>query len=168
MDIVLLVAALILAALILTMLEILTPSFGILGGLAVVAAAAAIVVAWHESSLAGLALLIALIVAAPLYLVFLVKWLPRTPMGRKLFLKNRIADPGEGTPEADVLEDMIGKIGTTETMLRPSGAVRVDGRRVVALAEAGTIDKGQPVKVIRSEGVNLVVRAATEDEAAES
>ena len=168
MDIVLLVAALVLAALILTMLEILTPSFGILGGLAVVAAASAVVIAWSESSLAGLALLIALIVAAPLYLVFLVRWLPRTPMGQRLFLKNRTAEAGEVTPEADVLEDMIGKTGTAETMLRPSGAVRVDGRRVVALSETGIINKGQTVKVIEAAGVNLIVRAVNDDEAAES
>ncbi|MHC4985054.1 MAG: NfeD family protein [Planctomycetota bacterium] len=168
MDIVLLVAALVLAALILTMLEILTPSFGILGGLAVVAAASAVVVAWSASSLAGLALLIALAVATPLYLVFLVRWLPRTPMGKRLFLKNRTAEAGEGTPEAELLEHMIGKIGTAETMLRPSGAVRVDGRRVVGLSETGIINKGRAVKVIGSAGVNLIVRAATEDEAAES
>ena len=168
MDIVLLVAALVLAALILTMLEILTPSFGILGGLAVVAAASAVVVAWSESSLAGLALLIALIVAAPLYLVFLVRWLPRTPMGQRLFLKNRTAEAGEGTPEADLLEHMIGKTGTAETTLRPSGAVRVDGRRVVALSETGIINKGQAVKVIKAAGVNIIVQAITEDGAAES
>ena len=168
METILLVAVLVVAALILTMLEILTPSFGILAGLAIVAAGSAVMVAWNASPVGGVVLLIALIVAAPVYLVFMVRWLPKSSLGQRLFLKNRIAEAGEGTPEADLLDHMIGKLGTAETTLRPSGAVRIDGQRVVALSESGIIYKGQTVKVIKAAGVNVIVRPVAEDQAPES
>jgi len=36
--------------------------------------------------------------------------------------------------------------------------VRIDGKRIVALSETGTISRGEKVKVVRSEGINVVVR----------
>ena len=158
-----LIVVLILAAMVLAMLEILTPSFGLIGALAAACVAGAIYTAWTLSSVFGIVLLIGVIVATPLYLVFLVRWVPRTRFGQKLFLKRIVVDLGEGTPEADMLEHMIGKTGTAETMLRPSGAVRIDGKRVVAVTESGIINKGQTVTVIKAAGVNVIVRAAAEE-----
>ena len=108
----------------------------------------------------GIVLLVAIIVIAPVYLVFMVRWLPTTAIGQRLFLKRLAVDAGEGTPEADTLGQMVGKTGLAETMLRPSGAVRVDGQRVIALCESGTIEKGQSVLVLRAAGANLIVRVA--------
>ena len=154
-----LIVLLVVAALVIAMLEILTPSLGILGTVAAACAAGAIYLAWEESAVFGIALLVAIIVVAPVYLVFMVRWLPTTAIGQKLFLKRLAVDAGEGTPEAGVLEQMVGKTGLAETMLRPSGAVRVDGQRVVALSESGTIEKGRSVTVLRASGTNLIVRA---------
>jgi len=159
MGTILLIVLLVLAALVIAMLEILTPSLGILGTVAAACAAFAIYLAWEESAAFGIGLLVAIVVIAPAYLIFMIRWLPTTAVGQRLFLKRAAADVGDGTPEADALEEMVGKTGTAETMLRPSGAVRVDGRRVIALSESGTIEKGQAVLVLRAAGTNLVVRA---------
>lgn len=158
-----LIVVLLIAAMVIVMLEILTPSFGLLGATAAACAAGAIYTAWGISSVFGIALLIAVVVATPLYLVFMVRWVPRTRLGQKLFLKRIVVDLGEGTPESDMLAHMIGKTGTAETLLRPSGAVRIDGKRVVAVAETGIINKGQTVTVIKAAGVNVIVRAAAEE-----
>ena len=155
-----LIALLILAALLIAMMEVLTPSLGILGTVAAVCAAGAIWLAWKESSAFGIGLLIAVIIVTPVYIVFMVRWLPTTSIGQRLFLKRAAVDAGEGTPEAGALEQMVGKTGLTETVLRPSGAVRIDNQRVIALSESGTIQKGATVVVLRADGANLIVRAA--------
>jgi len=54
----------------------------------------------------------------------------------------------------------VGRTGMAETLLRPSGAIRVDGKRIIALSESGIITKGQPVKVVRAGGSNVIVRKA--------
>ncbi len=155
----LIIVLLIVAAMVLFLLEILTPLFGALVALAIGALAWAVYIAWTGiSPVAGWVLLIAAVLGSPVYLYFLVKWLPNTPLGRRLFLKNFKAGRGDGTPEADELIELVGKAGTAETTLRPSGAVRIHGRRVIAVAESGMIEKGATVKAVRTSGMNLVVR----------
>ena len=154
-----LIFVLILAAMILLMLEVLTPTFGVLGALALGGMGYAVYLAFTQLSPAvGWVLTIVLIVCLPFYLILLVKWLPHTPLGRRVFLRKVRAQEGEGTPEAEKLEALVGKTGTTETVLRPSGAVRIDKQRVIALAESGMIEKGRKVKVIEAAGTNVVVR----------
>ncbi len=153
-----LITGLVVAAFVLTIVEVLTPTFGILTVVILGCLGGAVYLAWQLSVVFGVILLAALIVVMPVYVVVMIRWLPKTALGRMLFLRRIPADTGGGAPESDMLEAMIGKTGVAETLLRPSGAVRVDGKRVVALAEGGLIDKGQAVEVIRSEGVNVVVR----------
>ena len=151
---------LIAAALVLIVVEILTPTFGTLGLLAVVALAGAVWQAFTLSSAAGWGVLIGIVLLMPAYLVLLVRWLPRTSLGRRgVFLGKVESVVGEGTPEARTHESLLGKTGRAETALRPSGAVRIDGRRVPASAESGMIDRGQWVRVVRAGGMNVVVRA---------
>lgn len=165
---ILLIVLLILAALVISLFEILTPSFGILGALALGCIGLAVYLAWGLSQTFGIVLIVATVVAAPFYLVFLIRWLPTTALGQRVFLKRIEVGVGEGTPEAEALEAMIGKTGTAETLLRPSGAIRVDGKRVVALSESGMIDKGQTVKVIKAGLANVTVRLAEIDENTEA
>jgi membrane-bound serine protease (ClpP class) len=53
---------------------------------------------------------------------------------------------------------LLGREGVAETLLRPSGAVRIDDRRIIASAESGLIEKGTAVKVVRVTGNDVVVR----------
>jgi len=154
------IIALIFAALVLLLLEILTPSFGVLAAMAIAALAAAVYFGFTIHSTLGVVMILAMLVGIPVYLVYLVKVLPKTPLGRRLFLRNRKASPGEGTPEAVHLLALVGKTGTAETLLRPSGSVRIDGQRVDAIAESGMIEKDTPVKVIRARGTDVIVRVA--------
>lgn len=151
------IIALIVAGMVLLLLEILTPTFGILIAMGIAALAASVVLCFRESFVAGVVLLLALVVAMPVYLVVLVKWLPKSPLGKRLFLR-RAKEPGTGVPEAAEHEALVGKTGVAETLLRPSGAVRIEGRRVIASAESGMVQKGQRIKAIRAEGMNLIVR----------
>lgn len=52
---------------------------------------------------------------------------------------------------------LIGKEGIADTVLRPSGSVRIDNEIYDAKSEFGFIDKGTPVKVIRTEAGQIYV-----------
>jgi membrane-bound serine protease (ClpP class) len=55
---------------------------------------------------------------------------------------------------------LTGKTGVADTMLRPSGKVRIDDKMYDAMSEFGYIDKGEPIRVTRSEsGQVYVVKA---------
>ncbi|MGB2824119.1 MAG: NfeD family protein [Phycisphaerae bacterium] len=157
-ETVVLVIVLVIATMVLIVAEICTPMFGLLAVLALACAGGAIYFCYTLNDALGLAALIAVIIGLPVYSVAAVKIIPRTSLGRTLFLKRDSVQPGEGTPEADELKQYVGRQTTTETVLRPSGTIRVDGRRIVAQAESGMIGKGRSVRVIEAAGTHVVVR----------
>jgi len=159
MTTILLIIGLILVAMLLFLGEMLTPSFGVMSALGVGALVGAVILGFTVNTVLGIVLIVASMVGAPAYFIVMVHYLPRTRAGRALFLFRKGDDTGAGTPEADEHEELIGKTGTAETMLRPSGAVRIDGKRLIALSESGIIRKGTNVKVLRLSGSSLIVRA---------
>lgn len=70
---------------------------------------------------------------------------------------------GEGYQvAAGTSSTLLGKIGLSTTVLRPSGKVEIDGRPYDALSEMGMIDKDRKVKVVGQSAGSLVVRAEAE------
>lgn len=155
----LLITVLVLVAMVLIVAEICTPTFGVLAVAAVVAVGWAVYLVFAQfGQTAGMAAVVGAIVLLPVYTVAAIRILPRTALGRRIGLSHRKAQAGEGTPEAADLSRYVGRTTTADTSLRPSGFVRIDGRRVVAEAEAGMIIKGRKVKVIRAGGTSVTVR----------
>ncbi|MFW6154843.1 MAG: NfeD family protein [Planctomycetota bacterium] len=155
---VLLIAVLVIGGMLLIFAEICTPSFGLLGVSAAVCLGAAVWKCFAISSVLGFIALAVLIVGLPIYLSLLVRLLPRLPVGRRLMLRKLEGTIGTGVPEAIEYETFIGAEGVASSTLRPSGVVTIKGRRLVATAESGFIPYNTPVRVIRSTGMNLVVR----------
>ena len=54
----------------------------------------------------------------------------------------------------------VGKIAVVETVLRPAGKIRLEGNTYDAVSEGEFIDAGKKVRVLRSQGYALVVRAS--------
>ena len=54
-------------------------------------------------------------------------------------------------------KELIGKLGTAYTVLRPSGKVEIEGEIYDARSDIGFIEKGATVKVIRDEAGQLYV-----------
>lgn len=152
------IVLLVLAALVLLLFEFITPTFGLLGGLALAVLVGAVWLTFTLSSTAGVVMIVAFVVGIPAYVLLLARVLPRLPVGKRLFLRTKAKATGEGSPRVDDFQAMVGKIGTTETMLRPIGMVRVDGQRISATTEGGAIEKDQKVKIISAGIGNVVVR----------
>ena len=160
MTTILLIVALLVAALLLFAAEVCTPMFGLLAAAALGCLAWLTVLVFGLDQTAGVVTVVVLLVVTPVYLWAMVKYLPRTAIGRALQLRAERKKAGEGTPETAEQEALVGRVAVAETTLRPSGAVRVDGKRVIATAEAGFIEQGAKVRIIRAVGMNVVVREA--------
>ena len=156
------ILGLIVATMILVLCELLTPSFGILTFLALCTLVGAIWLAFTLSPAVGGLVLAGMVVGIPIYVYFLLKYMQRSRFGRKLFLERAEEKAGSGTPQVDRNAALPGKTGVTETTLRPSGAVRIEGQRIIARAETGFIGPGQTVRVIRAVGSDVIVRQVTE------
>lgn len=158
-----LIIILYLAAMVLILAEICTPTFGMLGVLAMGAIGWAVWLGYNEiDRLVGLGMLIASLIALPIYIITAVKILPKTRFGGRLFLRRKKAEPGEGTPEADELTRLVGRTAAADTVLRPSGTIRIDDKRIVAQAESGIIQQGSQVKILRAAGNRVIVRQVEE------
>jgi membrane-bound ClpP family serine protease len=58
------------------------------------------------------------------------------------------------------LSQLIGEIGVARSDLAPGGIVRAAGEEWTGASAAGNIPAGTPVRVVRVEGLALIVEAA--------
>ena len=159
----LLILVLLVGSLVLFAAEICTPTFGLLALAAVGCLVGAVYLCFTVSPALGVTVIVALVFLIPAYLWAMIKYLPRTALGRVLQLGTRTRDPGEGTPDAAELEALLGRTAVAETTLRPSGAIRAGDKRIIATAETGFIEEGATVKIIKAVGMNVVVREVREE-----
>jgi membrane-bound serine protease (ClpP class) len=82
-----------------------------------------------------------------------MRYLPDSPMARLFISRGTIGNIRAEQPE------LVGRTGTTLTVLRPSGAALIEGKRVDVVSEGQMIQKGSRIKVIETEGLRVVVRA---------
>ena len=102
------------------------------------------------------------VVMIPLLLVGAYRLLPKTRFGRNVILSGPVRERGDAIPDTAELLKLLGQVGHVLTPLRPVGTCDFSGRRVECVAEAGYVQKGATVKVIRVEGTQLTVRVTDE------
>jgi membrane-bound serine protease (ClpP class) len=141
-------------------LEVFVPSAGIIGIAGLGSIIASIVIAFQRlGNLIGSIYLAVVLVLVPVFIVLYFRFFPRSPVGRWLISQDR-QDKEKGyssfTPEKYV--DLVGKEGTSLTILRPVGTVRIDGQKFSAVTGGEFIEKDKPVKVVKVEGSRVVVR----------
>src|SRR4030042_468275 len=100
MDKIAYIIGLIIVAMILLLFEVLTPSFGMLLVLGLAAMAGAAWLGYTISPALGLVLVLATLVGVPAYFAVVIRILPRTSVGRRLFLGRQREPAGGGTPGA--------------------------------------------------------------------
>ena len=140
------------------------PGFGIIGGLGVVSLLAGLALSLlGPGSTAGvivsvLTRLLTSLLVAVLAALALLRFLPRTPFGRKLVLDTGMAaDQGYvSAPEDEV--KLLGLSGVAVSPLHPSGLALIEGRRIDVISEGEYIDSGEPIVVFRVDGNRVVVR----------
>jgi membrane-bound ClpP family serine protease len=83
-----------------------------------------------------------------------IRFLPRSPAGKRLFLGSSEAGFASGE---EGLDSWVGKEGKAMTTLRPAGMIEIEGKRVDVVTGGEYLKKGTPVRVIRVDGNRVVV-----------
>ena len=145
-------------------LEIFLPG-GILGIIGLICSIAAVVLCftteavaqvggWFPFALAGI-----LVAVTSVVLIYWLKYFEKTGVGKRFVLDSAIA--GKNPDKAD----LVGKEGEAVSNLDPLGKILIGGKKMEARAETGAVDRGSKVTVVKSSGLELVVREITDNEA---
>ena len=161
------------AAMGILLLEFLIPSGGLLGLLCGMAGIGSIVAFFMYDTQFGVAAVIGYAILTPIVLVFGFKLWINSPLARRMVLGGDIEGNSDGPPDMpgtsghartrrrDELRQLIGAEGVTITALRPVGVVRIDGRRIDAMAESGIVDANTPVVVTDVYDNQIKVKASS-------
>lgn len=155
---------LLLLALMFVALELFIPSGGVLGFLAGASVLASVYVGFMEGAWYGLASLLMALVAVPAAMGVALHYWPRTPLGRRLFLRPEPAcEKAEDAERQQQL--LVGKFGVARSKMLPSGAVSVEGRTYDAVSRGNPIEPGDTIRVISVQGNRIVVAPADPQQA---
>ena len=100
--------------------------------------------------------------AGTIAVFFIVKYLPKSSLWKRLALQTEFTSMTGYVAPPD-LSGLVGKMCVTDTTLRPSGAVRLNGKRYDAKSECGYIPAETRVKIIKVESASLVVEPLEEE-----
>lgn len=169
MDAGVLATVLLIAGLFLIALELMIPSFGIIG----IAAFVCLVISLWSAGQAwwGTApgffwtFTVFLVLGVPGVMGGMLFLLQSTPLGKRVVLQ---AQKKENltplTRVRDELADLVGQFGKASALLSPGGMVEVDGRRYHAESVGMMVDPGATIVVVAVRGTRVVVRPLSEEE----
>lgn len=152
------IALLVIGILLLAAEVLLLPGFGLAGVLGIGAVLVAVVRIFQDNSVPVLgysALFGGVLLAVLLWM------LPNSRIASAFRLQTRLSTPSGPTVafEAADRADLIGSVGTASSDLRPAGVARFGAERIDVVSEGEFIPAGSLVRVIRSEGNRVTVRA---------
>lgn len=152
---------LLIAGLFLLALELMIPSFGMIGilaGLSLLISAWCAWQAWWDDSPGFFWTYAAFwLLGIPSVLGGMLFLLQNTSLGDRIVLRGPDEKPVAAS-EDDPLESLIGQVGEAASLLTPGGIVTVNGDRFHAESPGMMIENGSPVKIIGVKSSRLVVR----------
>ena len=160
---------LLMAGLLLIVLEVFTPSGGIIGVAAAACFAFSLLFAWQAwwvsnpawfwTYLAGMCTLI------PTAAVLAFRVWPNTPLGRKAILFGPTREEVLPFQEEEArLRELIGEVGLATTVLNPAGMIKVDNERLHCQSEGMIIEAGTPIRIIAVQANRVIVRRHIPDD----
>jgi len=149
--------------LILLLLELFIPGFGVSGILGLVALVAAVCL--QISNPTGMLFVIAIVLfaIAAAVLLFYRSAVKGRLMRSKIILQEQI-DGDSNALNTQEQQALIGRSGVALSPLRPAGIAQIDGRRVNVMTQGEFLEKDAHVTVTQVAGLKILVRAADADE----
>jgi len=146
--------------LILCIIEIFQPGFGIFGALGAILLIAGLVIRMLQGGTLLMLFIMIFLIIVVLLGAFMIMvrsmkygWLSRSD----LVQTGRAVNPTRSDATQD-FSFLLDKTGTTTTPLRPSGKALIEGKEYDVIAQGAFINKGVEIKVIEVEGARIVVR----------
>ena len=137
--------------------ELFIPGFGIFGIIGVLLLLGSLFYLLGASEQAVYVIAGAMVAAGVLF-YFLARYLPESRVWKKLSLNQRSTKEGGYVSSSNYQQYLHGR-GMTETILRPSGTILMNGVRLNVVANGTYIRRGVLVEVIQVEGSRIVVEA---------
>ena len=144
-------------ALILFFVEVFIPSAGLIALLGALSIIASLIAFFMHDANTGL-------IATGIYIVFgpVLAWIgfriwATSPLAKRMVLGGIVEEDDDEAKQRVVakqeeeraeLRGLVGKFGKTITVLRPVGAIRIDGKRIDAMSETGSIESDKPIRVV--------------------
>ena len=139
--------------------EMFTPGFGVAGGLGIASFAAIIVMQFLANSLTSALIVTAvLVLLLAIIVVLFIRSFQKGAISRSKLI-NTTAVEGESSPVVkEKSKSLVGKTGTAVTALRPAGIVEIEGERLNVSTYGNYSDAGKEGTVAAVEGLNVFVK----------
>lgn len=151
-------AVLFILGLILLVVEMFIPGFGIAGGSGLVMLIVGIILT-ARTPFEAMVMVVILLLLVALVLTILLRSVKRGKLSKKLVLWSAARHENGFSTSADTTA-LVGKAGVALTILRPAGAGEFDGQRLDVVSEGAFIDRGTKIRIVRTEGRRIVVEPA--------
>jgi len=83
-----------------------------------------------------------------------LKVLPKTKLGKSMFLETRQSATSGSTTD----DSLLGQTGEVVAQLTPGGTVKINERSYDAISKDGLLEPGEPVEVVGRDAFRLIVR----------
>ena len=162
-DIGIIPAILLILGTILIIVEIFQPGFGFFGIAGIVLVLAGMAVRLFMSKRGSLivqffVMLICVSVVVCVALVIMLHSLKKGKLSRTGLVQKALAVSEGKTSGTEDFSGLVGKVGVSTSVLRPSGNAVIDGRLYSVVSQSALIEKGKDVEVIGVEGVKITVK----------
>ena len=137
--------------------EMFTPGMGVPGLLGALALLAAVIL--RADTLTN-ALITLVLIVVPLMIAggIILRSFSKGVLSRsKIVLHDAITEKSTSLGEKE-MQSLVGKEGMCITALHPAGNVDFEGRRLDVVSEGGFVGKGSLVRIMRIDGVKIIVR----------
>lgn len=146
----------------LLIVEVFMPGFGLPGisGIILLLVSAGLI--WMRSGpLAALGLVVVIVALVAILLSVALKSAASGRLSKSPLILQQEERPEEGYVAANSdMRVFVGREGTTQTVLRPTGIADFDGVRLNVISDGVYIKQGAKVRIVRAEGSRIVVAEA--------
>lgn len=148
----------VLVGVVLLVVEMFMPGFGIPGISGAVLLLAGIVMTWFEyGAKVGLGMAVALLALLGIVISISLKSVNSGRLtNSELVLRDAVNDGGKS--EREEMQLLVGKEGTTVSALRPVGAAEFECGKLNVQGDSEFIEKGVKVRIIRVDGTTIYVK----------
>lgn len=150
-----------LVGLALLVIEAFIPGFGVAGLAGICFEIAGVVLVYMSyGPLPAVLALLAVLALAGLVLFFSLRSARKGKISQSDMVLKDVQRDEDGYRASDDQSQLVGKTGTVQTELRPTGMALIDGERVNVLSDGSFIEAGAKICVTRVDGSRVLVRRA--------
>lgn len=146
-----------LVGVVLLLVEVFMPGFGIPGISGCALLGAGIIMTWIQfGAKVGLGVTVVVLALLAILISIAMRSVAKGKLGKSEFVLND--DMSSEREEKDDMLSLIGEVGEVSTVLRPVGVAEFECGRLNVMTEGEYIERGAKVKITRVDGTNVFVK----------